>query len=871
VAVSASNPSISRPEVGRDFSNLKGWALRAAVIFAAAMFVYIPAMQSRWIWDDNLLITQYPPMHHPDGLRIFWISALVCKQAPWLEAHAPWVVQWFPWIKTDAALADMVPDYYPITWSTLWLEWKCWGDNPPPYHAANCLMHALAAVLVWLVLRKLSIPGAFLGGLIFAVHPVAVCSVAWVSERKNTLSIIFFLLTFLCYFNFQNARRWRWYVLSLAMFLAALLSKASMVTLPVVLLLAGWWRREQGQLRARDFLDRLIDPRAVGGFFRPLAADLVRTAPFFLLAALASWLAVSLQIAHVIRGEDVYKPGEGTWGWRLALAGTAPWFYLYKDLVPTTLLMIYNRWNIHAGSLWWYLPGVALVASATVLLCLHRRAWARHLIFGLGYFLLMLFPVLGFFDMYFYVHSLVADHWQYLAMIGVIALVVGGGTWFFQRRKPLVRWVGVCLAVAVVCILGVMTWNQTLVYHDQLTLWEYNLPYFEGAWMGQYNLGTTLAETVMNEPNETHRYAVLKQALAHLRKAVELRPTDGAAQNNTGLVLLNLGRADEAIPYLHRSLEVSKNHFQPQAAMNLGLAYRQKGDLSNAIKWLEEAHRMNLQASPDFYIVYAETLAMAGRREEALAKLTQAIQLSPNYFETYYRRGMLLRTLGKTPDALADFQQSLRLQPDAAVPSMVQIAIIDQEQGRHDEALSWLTRAVTLWPAYTEARYHLGLLLLMGGNPASAVTHLTLAAQAEPSNSIAHGNLALALARTGQIAPAIAEYRKTVELNPQWPAPMCDLAKLLARPESGPSRDPAEALQLAQKACQMTHNGDWPTLDALAMVHSEAGRFDEAVKTEQQALEAARGKTDEKTLSALQRRIDLYKSHRPYSAVEPPP
>jgi tetratricopeptide (TPR) repeat protein len=835
------------------------------------MFVYIPAMQSRWIWDDNLLITQYPPMQHKDGLRIFWISSLVCKQAPWLEEHTPWLVKWFPWIKEDAGLADMVPDYYPITWSTLWLEWKWWGDNPPPYHVANCLMHALAAVLVWGVLKKLSIPGAFLAGLIFAVHPVNVCSVAWVSERKNTLSIIFFLLTFLFYFNFQNTRRWKWYVLSLAMFLAALLSKASVVMLPLVLLLAGWWRRAEGQISSRDRLDRLIDPRAAGGFLRPVLADLVRTAPFFLLAGLASWLAVVLQINHVIRGEEIYKAGEGTPGWRLALAGAAPWFYLYKDLVPTELLMIYRRWDIHAGSLMWYLPGMALVASAAVLLCLHRRAWARHLIFGLGYFLVMLFPVLGFFNMYFFVHSLVADHWQYLAILGVIALIAGGGTWFFQRQKPAARWVGVFIAVVVVCVLGVLTWNQTLVYHDQIALWEYNLPRFEGAWMGQYNLGTTLAESVMNEPNEAKRKAVLEQALVHLRRAVELRPVDGAAQNNAGLVLLNLGRQDEAILYLHQAIEVAKNHNHPQAALNLGLAYRQKGNFPEAIKWLEESNRMNPQPGPDFYVAYADTLLMAGRSEEALAKLTQAIQLRPWYFETWYRRGMVLRAMGRTNDALADFQQAVRLQPTAAVPAMVQIAIIDQDQGRRDEALRLLRQVVTMWPAYPEGRYRLGLLLLTGGNAAEAVTHLALAVQAEPSNVFAHGNLALALARTGQIAPAIAGYRKTLELNPSWTAPMCDLAKLLARPESGPSRDPAEALQLAQKACQMTHNGDWLSLDTLAMVHGEAGRFDEAVKCEQQALEAAKGKTDEKTLTVLKQRIELYKSHRPYSAFEPPP
>ncbi|MCJ7543030.1 MAG: tetratricopeptide repeat protein [Phycisphaerae bacterium] len=835
----------------------KGFSLRAAVIFLAAMFVYIPAMQSRWIWDDNLLITQYVVMQRPDGLRIFW----------------------FPW--TDADLGDTVPDYYPITWSTLWLEWRLWGDYPPAYHVSNCVMHAISAVLVWRVLVGLSVPGAFLAGLIFAVHPVNVCSVAWVSERKNTVSIIFFLLTLLFYFKFDRWRRWYWYVLALVMFVLALLSKASVVTLPVVLLLGAWWRRGRGQASAPGILDHLVGTWQWGSDGQPhvrpdargwryILADLVRTVPFFLLGAAASWLIVIFQIHRVIRGEEIYLPGEGTIWWRLAMAGSVPWFYLYKALLPLNLLMIYPRWDIHTGSLAWFLPGVVLVASAVVLLCLHRRAWARHLIFALGYFLVLLLPTLGFFDMYFFVHSLVADHWQHLSIIGVIALVVGVGTWAFQRRGRTLRWGGIAAGAVVVGALGVLTWNQTLVYHDQIVLWRYNLPKNPKAWMGQYNLGTTLAETAMDETDPQTRRGVMEEALVHLLKATELRPTDDAAQNNAGLTLMNLGRLDEAISYLQRAVQKASDRQNPQAAMNLSLAYRTKGSLSEALKWAEEARSIHPQPAPSFYLAYAETLAMAGRPEDSVAQLTEALRVAPSYVELWYRRGLYRKALGRADEALADFQEALRLQNNAA-PVLTQIGLIAQERGHRDDALDLITQAVLSAPGNLEARYRLGLLLLEMGRDREAATHLGVVVQADPSHAEGRGNLALALLRSGQTAQAIAEYRKVLELQPNWTQAQCDLARLLAHPRSGSDRNVSQAVTLAEAACQTTKYEDPRAMETLAMVYSEAGRFDEAAKVQRRVLELVTGKASQQVLDGLRSRLELYQSHKPFSAVETAP
>jgi tetratricopeptide (TPR) repeat protein len=417
-------------------------------------------------------------------------------------------------------------------------------------------------------------------------------------------------------------------------------------------------------------------------------------------------------------------------------------------------------------------------------------------------------------------------------------------------------------------VLAVLTWNQTLVYEDQIALWRYNLPKNEDAWMGQYNLGTTLAESVLSESDPSKRQAGLEEALEHLRKATELRPADSAAQNNTGMALLNLGRPEEALPYLHRAIELSKEQGHLQAAMNLSLAYRAEGDIPEALKWLERAFQATPRPRADLCLIYSETLLLAGRKEDALAQLTKALELEPRYAEAWYRRGLIDKSLGKVDQALADFQQAVRLQADAAA-ALVQIAMIVQERGYREEAINLCTRAILMRPDYLEARYQLGLNLLMVGRNAQAAAHLSLVAQAEPSNVEVHGNLALALLRMGQVAPAITEYRRVLELKPDWVEPVYDLARILAHPGSGPHRDLAQAFELADKACRMTQYGDPRALEALAMVYAEAGKFDQAVKYQQQALDLVKDQADEKTLTVLRQRIELYKSHQPRSAVEP--
>ena len=312
------------------------WLL-ALVLAVVTLAAYLPTWHAGFIWDDDGLITGNRMIKDGDGLRKLWFS-------------------------TEPR------DYYPMTGSLCWLEWRAWGNNATGYHVLNVLLHAVNAMLVWMILRRLKIPGAWLAALVFAVHPVNAATVAWISEQKNTLSLLFAAVAVLLWLRFCDEGRWRWYGFSLAAFLLALLSKSAVVMLPVVLLGCVWWTR--GRVRWRDVWCGL---------------------PFFVASLVLGLITVWFQYHRAMLGNPVRSDSFLA---RLATAGWVPWFYLYKALLPLNLTVIYPKWQIDAGHWISYLPGALLVVCFLVFWW-KRRTWGRPLLFGLGYFVVTLFPGIG--------------------------------------------------------------------------------------------------------------------------------------------------------------------------------------------------------------------------------------------------------------------------------------------------------------------------------------------------------------------------------------------------------------------------------------------------------------------------------------------
>ena len=533
----------------------------AALIILLTLVAYLPAMRGGFVFDDETLIVNNPMVKAGDGLYRFWFT-------------------------TEA------PDYYPLTWSLWWTEWRLWGANAGGYHVVNVLLHAINSVLVWMILRRLKIPGAWLAGLVFAVHPVNVATVAWISEQKNTLSMLFFLAAILSYLRFDEESRWKWYADSLAAFLLALLSKTAVVMLPVVLLGCAWWRHAEVRRK-----------------------DVWRSVPFFALSLALGLATVWFQYNRVLKGSAVRT--DGFLG-RLAVAGYAVWFYLYKALLPLNLSAVYSRWDIRT-SLWAsYLPGALLLGCLTFFWW-KRKTWGRPMLFALGYFVVTLFPVLGFFDQDFYQYSFVSDHWQYFSIIGVIGLAVAAGVTIGRRLCGQRRSWGAAPVVVVLMALGAGTWRRGVVYASEETLWQDTVAKNPDGWMPHYNLGTCLLQA-----------GRLEAAIAQLEHAARIRPDLAKVQSNLGIALAQAGRVQEAVMHFERALRIDPN--LAEAHGNLGHALMLLGDEPKAIEHWEQA----LRIQPDnAEIQYDLGLALeqAGRPADALEHYQQALQLKPDYAE----------------------------------------------------------------------------------------------------------------------------------------------------------------------------------------------------------------------------------------------
>ena len=529
-----------------------------SIIVLAAVLVYLPALRGGFVFDDWILLIQQPLIHASDGL-------------------------WRIWFTTEAR------ECYPITWTICWLQWQQWGDNPFGYHVVNVLLHAANAVLVFRVLKRLEVRGAWLAGLLFAVHPVNVAAVAWISEQKTTLAMLFFLTAVLSYLRFEKDQRRGWYILSVGCYLLSLLAKPAAVMWPVVLLLLVWWRRR-----------------------RVMRSDLVQCLPFALLSLVIAPLTVWFQTARVLEWETARADGFLA---RLAGAGWAVCFYLFKALVPVRLSMIYPKWEIDPANVLVYLPGLLLVAGLAC--CWRKRTtWGGDILAGGGYFVLMLFPVLGFFDIGFYRYSLVADHWQYLAIPGVIALAASGAARIMARSTERRRaGVARALGTALVITLGGLTWVQSGVYLNDETLWRDTLAKNPNAWLAHYNLGLQLAAK-----------GELSEATEAYEKAVRLKPDYADALGNLGVALAQQGRMEEAITRWQAALRCQPDHVE--TLNNLGTAYARRGDLKRAALY--------------FSLV---------------------LTVQPNDTDAHANLGMVYRSQGKLTQAIEQFQAALRADP----------------------------------------------------------------------------------------------------------------------------------------------------------------------------------------------------------------
>jgi protein O-mannosyl-transferase len=477
---------------------MRNW-LKALVIVALVGVAYWPSLRGPFLWDDDAYLTQNRLVTQTGQLAHIWFS-------------------------TEPT------DYYPVTFTAFRWQWLCWGANPTGYRVINILLHAMNALLVWRIASSLEIRGAWLAGLLFALHPVNVATVAWIAELKNILSFSFAALTVLAWLRFDETRCLGWYAAALALFVLALLSKSAVAPLPLVLLGLTWWRRGRWNLRA--------------------------SLPLFGISLVFGIVTVWFQHHRLLEDTAVRHAGFLT---RFATAGMAVWFYLGKALLPVKLNLIYPNAPVA------YWPVAALV------LCLAACWKWRPVFVAFAGYIAMLLPMLGFFDQGFYSYSLVSDHWQYLALPLIIVLVVSA------LPGSNSRWVvGMMAAIA----LGALTLSRSSLYANAETLWRDTLAKNPKAWVAHFNLGLAL-----------NRRGDSADAEREYRAALQLHPDYVEAQNNLGKVLAGNGRLDEAATHLTAALKI--NPRVAVTYNNLGTIYAREGRYTEAITCFKDALRIN--------------------------------------------------------------------------------------------------------------------------------------------------------------------------------------------------------------------------------------------------------------------------------------
>src|SRR5438067_429491 len=533
--------------------------LGAASLAALTILAYWPAWHGGFIWDDDRYVTHNYLLIAPDGLRRIWFSL------------------------------DAPSQYFPLTYTVLRIERSLWDLNPAGYHWVNILPHLGNALLVWCILARLKVPGAWLAATIFALHPVQVESVAWISELKNVLMGFFFLLTLLTWIAYADAKgkhRRILYAAALVFYLLALCAKATACTLPAALLLVLWLKKKS------------IDRRA-----------LLEIIPFVVLALGIGLVAVWWEKYHQgTRMLVSLGPVE-----RLLIASRAVWFYLGKIFWPAKLTFIYPQWRIDPTNPIAYSWPIA-VAVAVVLIFYGRRFFGRSVEVAALFFMMTLGPLLGFVMLYTFRYTFVADHYQYLASIGPIALASAGLVTLSRLSRTLQRLVG-GTSFAILIGLGLLTWQQSATYRNAETLWRTTIVKNPGCWMAYNNLGVVQFEK-----------GNVEDAIEKYQQSLGLHPDYPEAHYNLGSALLQNGYADEAIRHCEEALKVQPN--EPDAHIVLGNAFMAKQDVDRAIAHYE-----------------------------------QALTLRPEDANAHYNLGIALQEKGETDRAAREYEKARQYEP----------------------------------------------------------------------------------------------------------------------------------------------------------------------------------------------------------------
>jgi len=544
--------------------NHKSILFQIVLIFLVTLVAYAPAFQAGFIWDDDAYVTRNPLLTSPEGWSQIWFSTHHQSQ------------------------------YFPLVFSTLRLEYGFWGLRPVGYHLVNILLHATNASLVLILLKRLALPGAWLAALLFALHPVQVESVAWVTELKNTESTCFYLLALLVWIKSldeEPSLALRFCLLALLLYLLALFAKTTACTLPAAMVIVLWLKR------------------------RPVSRKLAAQIGLFFFLGIGMGLVSVWWEKHLGNYQEKFGL-HFTLLERALIATRGIWFYLGKLVWPVNLTFSYPRWDIQPQRVGDYVWAAACVGVGA-LLWVKRREW-RGTIAAAVFFVAALSPMLGFIPLFTFYYTFVADHYQYLACLGPLALFAAGVD-RLARKAPAHRQAVFGSCVLLITVLGVLTWRQSQVYQNVETLWRDTLKKNPNSWLAHCDLGVVLAGRGDRTEAEGHYLEALRlnpkdgdahynfanllaatgrkeEALEHYRQALAVSPKDADIHNNFGVALFSLRKVDEAIEQLSEAVRLRPE--DPGAHYNLAIAFEARKQFAEAAREYGEVLRLNPNHAP---------------------------------------------------------------------------------------------------------------------------------------------------------------------------------------------------------------------------------------------------------------------------------
>ncbi len=738
-------------------------------------------------------------------------------QNPVVQKGLTW--EGFRWALTYGKIGH----WHPLTWVSHMLDCQFYGLNPGGHHLTNVLFHTAAAILLFLVLRRMTGAlwrSAFVAA-VFAIHPLRVESVAWVAERKDVLSGVFFMLTVGAYVRYvRRPPSMIRYGAVVLLFALGLLSKNMLVTMPFVLLLLDYWPLN----------------RFSGFSLQVLLRRVAEKIPLFVLT-------VASCVATALVPEKLAAADRLPFALRMENAVVSYITYLWQMIHPSGLACLYpNPAN--------YLPLWQVAGALGLLLAISGAVFAfrkthPYLVVGWLWYCGMLVPVSGLVQISYYAH---ADRYTYLPQIGLYLLL----TWavvdlcagWRHRRVVLGGGSTIILVALIFCARA-----QTSYWRNSELLWTHTLACTSDNYIAHNNLGDALFQK-----------GSVDEAIIHYQKALQIKPDYAEAHNNLGNALIQKGNVDEAIAHYQKALKIKPDY--AEVHYNLGNALLKKGSVDEAIAQYQKALQITLDYA-EAHNNLGSALLQKGSVDEAIAHYQKALQIKPDYAEACYNLGNALLKKGSVDEAIAHFQKVLQITPDnAEAHNNLGNALL--KKGSVDEAIAHFQKALQIKPDFAEAHNNLGNALLQKGSVDEAIVYYQKALQIKPDYAEAHYNLGNALLQKGNVDEAIAHFQKALQIKPDFAEAQNNLARVLATCPQASLRNGNKAVELAQRANQLTGDGNPVVLGTLAAAYAEAGQFPKAVETAQRALQLAERQSNTALADAIRSQLKLYQAGIPF-------